>query len=448
MVATSIFNAGVAAVKPGKLIPQHLHLTGNTLRAGNKGYLLQNVTGIYLLSVGKAAAAMAFEAERVLGTSLTAGLVVTKYHHSLPLQYCTIIEAGHPIPDDNSVAAAKAVSAFVQQLKPTDILLCCISGGASALLADVPPGITLSDLQQLSGLLLQCGAGIHEINTVRKHLSTLKGGRLAVQANGAAITAFIISDVQGDDTSIIASGLTVGDASTFADAWRVLEKYALSGRVPLAISAHITAGINKLTPDGPKPGDAIFDNVQSLVTGTNAVALAASAVKAKELGYATEIINNLLDGDAETAAKQFVAALLNYQGKIPACLLMGGETTVTVKGKGKGGRNQHFALAAIAELWRLQVPAGHVPVILSGGTDGTDGPTDAAGAFVDKLVYTTMQQLDLNPFEYLENNNAYEFFKQVGGLLITGPTQTNVTDIVVGLRETKDMKISRNTALT
>lgn len=434
MVITSIFNAGVAAVKPARLIPQYLQLTANTLQAGNKIYPLQSVTGIYLLSIGKAAAAMAQEAENVLGNKLTAGLVVTKYHHSLPLRYSAIIVAGHPVPDDNSVAAANAVTAFIQQLKPTDILLCCISGGASALLADLPPGITLKDLQQLSALLLQCGAGIHEINTVRKHISTLKGGRLAAQANGAAITAFIISDVQGDDTSVIASGLTVGDASTFADAVRVLENYGLTAKAPSSITAYLRGGTQQSVPESPKPGDAIFNNVQNVVTGTNAVALAASAAKAEELGYVTQIINNNLDGEAEAAAKQFVTTLLNYKGKTPACLLMGGETTVVVKGSGKGGRNQHFVLTAIAELWRLQVPAEHIPFILSGGTDGTDGPTGAAGAFVDKHVYTAMQQLALNPFEYLEDNNAYEFFKQVGGLLITEPTQTNVTDIVVGLK--------------
>lgn len=432
--AIHIFNAGVNAVKPGRLIPQHLHLTGNVLQAGDKTYTLQNVTGIYVLSVGKAASAMALEAEKVLGEKITAGLVVTKYHHAIPLQYCAVMEAGHPVPDDNSVAAAIAVTKFLQQLKPTDILLCCISGGASALLADVAPGITLHDLQQLSGLLLQCGAGIHEMNTVRKHLSTLKGGRLVSLANGAAITAFIISDVQGDDTSIIASGLTAGDASTFADAWRVLEKYGLTGKVPSSIATYITNGIQQTIPEGPKPADAIFSHVQNLVTGTNAVALRAGMAEAEKLGFTAEIINGHLDGDAEMAAKQFVHTLLNYHQKIPACLLMGGETTVTVKGKGKGGRNQHFVLAAIAELWKLQVPVEKIPVILSGGTDGSDGPTDAAGAFVDKEIYKRIQHLDLNPFEYLADNNAYEFFRQVNGLLITGPTQTNVTDIVVGLK--------------
>jgi len=432
--AIEIFNAGVEAVKPGMLLPQHLRAERDLLTAGGQQFLLSELDGVYLLSIGKAASAMAMETEKILGDRIINGLVVTKYHHSLPLQYCKTIEAGHPVPDDNSVAAAIAVTKFLQQLKPTDILLCCISGGASALLADVAPGVTLQDLQQLSGLLLQCGAGIHEMNTVRKHLSTLKGGRLVSLANGASITAFIISDVQGDDTSVIASGLTAGDASTFADAWHVLEKYGLTGKVPSSIATHITNGIKQTIPEGPKPVDAIFSHVQNLVTGTNAVALRAGMAEAEKLGFTAEIINGHLDGEAEMAAKQFVHTLLNYHQKIPACLLMGGETTVTVKGKGKGGRNQHFVLAAIAELWKLQVPVEKIPVILSGGTDGSDGPTDAAGAFVDKEIYKRIQHLDLNPFEYLADNNAYEFFRQVNGLLITGPTQTNVTDIVVGLK--------------
>lgn len=428
----TIFNAAVKAVKPGVLIPQYLQANGNTIVAGESTFLYDDIEEIYVLSVGKAAAAMAAEVEKVLGNNVTAGLVITKYHHSLPLRYCTTIEAGHPVPDENSVAAAKAVIDFLQRVKPASLLLCCISGGASALLGDVAEGISLEDMQQLSSLLLQCGADIQDINILRKHLCTLKGGQLIKHANGAYVVSFIISDVPGDYLSVIASGLTVADNSTFANAWNVLEKHGLTDKVPASIRAYLQDGLANNIAETPKPGDALFDKVRNYIIGSNAIALQAAAAKAAKLGYAVQVVNNNLHGEAKDEAKKFIAMLLQNDTK-GTCLLMGGETTVTIKGKGKGGRNQEFVLAALCELKRLSIFPGHYPAILSGGTDGTDGPTDATGAYTNRLVVLKMHALSGSPEVYLQNNDAYHFFEQTGGLLVTGPTQTNVMDIVIGL---------------
>lgn len=431
--AIQIFNAGVNAVKPGALLPQYISVEGGNITIGNAAMPLTGINGIYLLSVGKAACAMAAEVERNLGERLTAGLVITKYGHSLPLQYCNITEAGHPVPDENSVAAAQKVKHFLQQVKSQSLLLCCISGGASSLLGDLADGITLDDMQQLSKSLLQCGATIHEINTVRKHLSTFKGGRLVQQANGANISSLIISDVLGDDISVIASGLTVADTSTFTDAWRILEQYNFINVCPLPIVRHIINGMQGKVPETPKPGEALFNKVVNNIIASNDVALQAALLKAQQLGYHAVIINSKMHGDAEAQAKQFVTTLLAYNGPKPACLLMGGETTVTIKGSGKGGRNQHFVLAALQTLLEQNIPVEKMPVILSGGTDGTDGPTDATGAFIDEDIVQAMQAKNLRPLPYLENNDAYNLFNQLGALLITGPTQTNVMDVVIGL---------------
>ena len=442
--AISIFNAGIDAVKPAMLIPQYLRLNNETfyagsipvdmkmLDAGDATFALDD-TETYVLCIGKAASAMALEVEKILGNKIKAGLVIIKNGHALPLQHCKTIEADHPVPGGNSMAAAKAVADFLKPLRPPWLLLCCISGGASALLADMAEGITLQDMQQLSALLLHSGADIYEINTVRKHLAFLKGGQLIKLSNGILVASLIISDVLGDDISVIASGLTVPDASTFADACNVLDKYGLSNKMPASVTDRLASGRAGMITETPKPGDAIFKRVTNTVLGSNNTALKAAAMYAAHLGYDVHIINDQLQGEAEQEAKKFVQLLLQHKGTKPACLLMGGETTVTVKGSGKGGRNQQFALAALCELQQQNITPEHMPIILSGGTDGTDGPTDAAGAYIDMNVFLTMQHLSLDTYKYLQNNDAYHFFRQTGGLISTGPTHTNVMDIIIGL---------------
>jgi len=423
-------------VKPNRLIPGYLYWDDEGLVAGNKKFFKDTLNGIYILSVGKAAAAIAFEAEKILADKITAGLVVTKYGHALPLQHCHIIEAGHPVPDDNSVTASKAIQQFLLPLHQDGLLLCLISGGASSLIGDIAEGISLGDMQALSKLLLPCGADIHEINTIRKHISTSKGGQLLRYTNNANVVSFIISDVLGDDIGVIASGLTAPDNSTFEDALKVLQKYELIEKIPASIRDHLNDGSAKKITETPKPGDKLFEKVDNNIIAGNSIALHASAAKARDFGYHVEIINSSINGEAKDEAKKFVDIIQAYNGPKPACLLMGGETTVTIKGSGKGGRNQEFVLAALCELLKENASPEKMPVILSGGTDGSDGPTDAAGAFIDINVILNMQKLSINPLHFLQTNNAYNFFKQVDGLLITGPTQTNVMDIIIGLIHT------------
>lgn len=431
--AINIFNHAVEVVKPSAIISKYIKIDGNILTIADKKLKLDGINKIYLLSVGKAAAAMALEAEKILGDNIANGLVVTKYHHALPLTHCNTIEAGHPVPDENGIKATAAIKKFLSSLTGNDLLLCLISGGASALIADMADGISLDDLQQLSKLLLNCGASIHEINTVRKHICVLKGGQLLRHTNGAQVISLLVSDVMGDDPGVIASGLTVADNSSFRDAWDVIDKFDLSLKIPISIKKYLQDGLRKHVMDTPKPGDSLFDKTANYIIVRNEDALNAAKEAATQLGYHVNIIDKTMKGEAKEMAATFVNALITYKGNKPACLLMGGETTVTINGNGKGGRNQEFVLAALIELMQLKVTVDQIPVILSGGTDGTDGPTDAAGAFIDKNVLNNIKALPYDPLLYLLNNDAYHFFQQTGTLLITGPTQTNVMDIVIGL---------------
>ncbi len=431
--AISIFNTAVKAVQPQVLMPAYLKVTADILQIGGDNLLLNNFDGIYLLSVGKAASAMASEAEKIMADNLTAGLVVTKYQHSQPLRYCKTIEAGHPVPDENSLAAAHAINNFLACLTDKSLLLCCISGGASALIADCGAGIPLADMQAVSSLLLHSGADIHEINTVRKHLSFLKGGQLVRLAKGAAVYSLIISDVAGDDMSIIASGLTAADPSTFNDAWAVLGKYGLTQKTPTTARAHLLKGINGDVGETPKPGDALFAKVHNQPIGNNQVALRAAALQATALGFTVTTVDDLLTGEARVAAERFVHMLTSYTGKRPACFLAGGETTVSIRGTGKGGRNQEFALAALCKLIAAGIAPNYWPVILSAGTDGTDGPTEAAGAIVNINDFLYVLKTPEKAINFLENNDSFHFFEPLGALLNTGATQTNVMDIAIGL---------------
>ena len=431
--AINIFNHAVEVVKPSAVISKYIKSDGDFLTIADGKLKLNDINRIYLLSVGKAAAAMALEVEKILGDNIASGLVVTKYHHASSLTHCDTIEAGHPVPDENSIKAATAIKKFLSSLTGNDLLLCLISGGASALIADMSEGISLDDLQQLSRLLLDCGASIHEINTVRKHICVLKGGQLLRHTNDAQVISLLVSDVIGDDLSVIASGLTVADNSSFTDAWDMVDKFDLSLKIPISIKKYLQDGLKRHVMDTPKPGDSLFDRTANYIIARNEDALNAAKEAATQLGYHVNIIDKTMKGEAKEMAATFVNALMTYKGNKPACLLMGGETTVTIKGNGKGGRNQEFVLAALIELMQLNVPAEQIPIILSGGTDGTDGPTDAAGAFIDKNVLNNVKALSYDPLPYLLNNDAYHFFKQTGTLLITGPTQTNVMDIVIGL---------------
>ncbi|MFT3705868.1 MAG: DUF4147 domain-containing protein [Agriterribacter sp.] len=430
--AISIFLAGVEAVKPSHFIPQYIQLKKNVLTVDFQNITLSEHDKVYIAAVGKAAAAMALETEKIIADRIASGIVVTKYHHALPLTFCSTIEAGHPVPDASSIEGGKAIIELFKKTSKDDIIIMLISGGASALLADHPPGCTLQQLQQTVQLLLDCGAPIDEMNSVRKHLSLIKGGQL-MQYTSAKVLSLILSDVPGDDLSVIASGLTVADDSSFEDAWNIITKYQLEEKLPAAVSDWLKKGLRKEITDTPKRGNLAFENVHNTIVANNAIALSAAAQKAAALGYHTVIISSMLSGEASIQATHFTQELKKIKSSQPACLLWGGETTVTIKGNGKGGRNQEFALAALCQMktdaWFNSNPC----IVMSGGTDGTDGPTDAAGAIADAAILeaTTVQALD--PTIYLNNNDAYHFFEKTKGLVITGPTQTNVMDIVIGL---------------
>jgi hydroxypyruvate reductase len=432
--ALKIFTAGVRAVQPQYLLPRHIRWQRQQLQLGEQVFKQPDINNVYIIGAGKASAAMARETENILGSRIDAGIIVTKYEHTFPLKTIQCIEAAHPVPDDNSVLAGREIIRLLKNATEKDVVIALISGGASALLVDCPPGILLSELQVVFNKLLQCGATIEEMNTVRKHLSAgIKGGQLLRTAWPATVVSFILSDVIGDPLDIIASGPTVADRSTFADAWEIVCQYQLLDTLPVSIIRWLHLGLNKQVAETPKPDDPIFTKSFNYLIGTNRVALEAAAAMARELHYTPVIVTDSLKGEAREKAQELVAQVQQYAGARPACLLVGGETTVTIKNPGKGGRNQEFALAALIALQQAFPDSNHMPVLLSAGTDGTDGPTNAAGAIVDKGVLQLTAQQGLSPEKYLAQNDSWNFFNQVGGHVITGPTHTNVMDIIVVL---------------
>lgn len=429
--AESIFHAAIAAVQPSQLIPQYLQLEGKLLRIGGQAFPISTQTHLYVIGAGKASAAMAQAVEKLLLPVITDGSIAVKYEYGLPLQKIQCIEAGHPLPDENGVQAARKICLLADKATADDLVICLLSGGASALLADYPPSSSLAELQTVAELLLSCGATIQEINILRKHLSYLKGGQLARHVYPAALVSLILSDVVGDPLDSIASGPTVPDSSSFADAWAIVEQYELKDRFPPRLMHILAAGKEGHLPDTPKKDDLVFRRTYNVLIGNNQLALNAAAAKASTLGYAVQVISNTITGEARTVAEQLIKEALTYKAATPVCLLYGGETTVSLKGRGKGGRNQELALAASIALQNTHRSI----TLLSAGTDGTDGPTDAAGAVIDQTTYSKAVQEGMQPEQFLNNNDAYHFFEKQGGLIKTGPTHTNVMDVIVLLIE-------------
>jgi Putative glycerate kinase len=432
--ALTIFSEAVQSVQPHYLMPKYVTRTTAGLQLGDAVFRHDAFRNLFVVGAGKASAAMAVELERLLGARITDGVVVTKYDHALPLQHIRCREAGHPVPDEAGLQAGEEMVAMLKKAGEKDLVIALISGGASALMVDCPPGATLQDIRNLFKELLACGANIEEMNIVRKHLSPgIKGGQLAKIAYPATLVSFILSDVPGDALESIASGPTVADPSTFADAWNIVQRYGLHTKLAAPVLQWLQQGLLQQIADTPKPGDAIFEHTINFLIGTNRIALQAAKEAAEKLHYHTTIVSSGLAGEAREQAVQIAEQLLSYKGPRPACLLWGGETTVTLKGKGKGGRNQELALAALQYLAGKNLSREAFPVLLSAGTDGTDGPTDAAGGIIDYDVYQAAIAEQLNMHEFLVNNDAYHFLQQTNGHVITGPTQTNVMDIIVGL---------------
>lgn len=431
--ATAIFQAGIAAVGPETCVQRVLSREKNHVRVGATSFRLDDIGKFYLVGAGKASAAMARAAEKILGDHIHDGLVITKYEHGVSLEKCRLLEAGHPVPDANGEVATRELLSLVATAGPEDVILCMISGGGSALTPAPAAGISLADKQETTRLLLACGATIHEINTIRKHLSRIKGGQFCRHTGGARVISLILSDVVGDDLDIIASGMTSPDTGTFRDCRDILNRYDLWNRVPGTVRRHIEAGMAGRLPETPGPEDALFAGVENHIVGCVSDALAAAEKKALQSGYAPLVLSSTIHGEAAEVAKVLCAVARevecrNRPVKKPACVLSGGETTVTLKGKGKGGRNMELALAAGMELAGTQKIS-----FLSAGTDGTDGPTDAAGAFVDGSTAVRAKARGLSMESYFADNNSYHFFQELGDLFITGPTRTNVMDLQIVL---------------
>jgi glycerate 2-kinase len=431
--AAEIFYKALHAVQPDDAIRRHCKYDDKTLFIGNREYHLPRYKNVFVVGAGKAGAPMAAAIEDLIGESVTEGIVTVKYGHCSDLSRIKLIEAAHPLPDENGRHAASVIYNLAEQAGEDDLVLCLISGGGSALMPFPYDGLTLEDKQDTVKALLSCGASIHEINTIRKHISKIKGGQLARAAYPATLVTLILSDVVGDDLDIIASGPTVPDKSSFADCQNILHRHNLSGGIPKRILKHIELGISGLIPETPKSADPAFNKTHNLIIGSNIESLFAAKEEAEHLGYHVLLLSSMIEGETRYVA-QVHAAIAKEIIKTgnplskPACILSGGETTVSISGNGLGGRNQEFALSA-----SIDIAGNKNIVILSGGTDGTDGPTDAAGAFSDTHTVKRAEKMNLDPYHFLLNNDSYHFFQKLGDLFITGPTQTNVMDLRIVL---------------
>ncbi|OGD27755.1 MAG: hypothetical protein A2V57_05665 [Candidatus Aminicenantes bacterium RBG_19FT_COMBO_65_30] len=435
--AEAIWRAAVAAVEPRRLVRASVIREGDVVRIKGKEFDLAARDRVFVISFGKAAAAMGEALAEILDQRLTAGLVVVPGPVARSGSKLEYIEASHPIPDARSVEAGRRALEIAGKAGERDLLFVCISGGGSALLTLPAEGITLEKKRRLTGELLRAGATIQELNVVRKHLSGIKGGRLAKAAHPATVVTLAISDVVGDDLGTIASGPTHWDASTFAEARAILERYGLWDSASAMIRARFEEGGRGQVEETLKKGDPVFERVHAFIVGDNMTALRAAKHDAEKRGFEAIFLSSTDGGEARQAAAGYAAFLAELACSAaslprPLCFLAGGELTVTVKGRGRGGRNTEFVLASLVEMGKAEA-AGLDWLILSLGTDGIDGATDAAGAWADVSTAGRARATGLDPSAYLDDNDSYSFFKQTGNLIVTGPTGTNVMDLRVFL---------------
>jgi len=427
--AIDIFQAGLRAVAPGAAIKNCCQLNGEKLAVAGETYNLELYTKVFVLGAGKAGCSMARAVEDILGERISAGQITVKYGHVEKLSRIEVTEAAHPVPDENGMAGARKIYHLALSADDKTLVICLISGGGSALMPFPVDSVSLEDKQKTTRILLACGATIHEINTIRKHLSVIKGGGLAKAVYPATLVTLILSDVVGDNLDSIASGPCVADSGTFEDCRAILEKYDIGGQIPLPVRDYLNAGVKKLVPETPKSGEDFFTKTQNVIVAGNFNALRSAKEKADELGYNTLLLSSMLEGETRNVAANHIAIAREIQQhgfpeKTPACLLTGGETTVTIRGSGLGGRNQEFVLAAAVKMAGMDNL-----VVFSAGTDGTDGPTDAAGAMADPSTVDRAMAVGLDPESYLNNNDSYHFFERLDDLYKTGPTHTNVMDV-------------------
>ena len=427
--ALAIFHAALEAGNVRSLIKRAVRLDGSRLNLGGVAFDLSRIHRLLVLGAGKASGAMAQALEDLLGERISEGLVVVKDGYTAETHRIRQLEAGHPLPDERGRGAALELLALARSAQEDDLVLVLISGGGSALTPAPTPPITLAEKQDLTRALLSAGATINQLNAVRKHCSLIKGGQLTRAVAPAPVVSLILSDVIGDPLDVIASGPTAPDEATYADALAILDRFGLTDQVPAPVRRHLERGARGEIPETPKPGDPIFSRVANHVIGNNRLVVEAAEARARELGFHTRVLTRALQGEAREVAHDFgeLARRIRSEGAPvapPACVIAGGETTVTVRGKGRGGRCQEFCLAAALHLNGLQEVA-----VLAAGTDGSDGPTDAAGAIADGVTVTRAARHGLNGRASLEDNDSYEFFSALGDLVTTGPTNTNLLDL-------------------
>ena len=428
--AGEIFQAALDAANPRIAIHRHVRREGENLLVDRAVYDL-GPGRVVVVGAGKACAAMAAAVEEVLGDRIRDGVVVVKDGYALPLRRIRVAQAGHPVPDARGVEGTSAILGLLTETRPEDLVIVLISGGGSALLPAPVHGTTLAEKQAMTRALLASGATIEEINAVRKHCSRIKGGQLARALFPARSLTLILSDVIGDPLDAIASGPTVPDTTTYGEALEVLRRYRVEDRIPVSILRHLERGARAEIPETPKAGDPCFATAHHCIVGNNLESLLAARDRAVHLGFHTLLLTTAVKGESREVAKVLTALLLEMRRSghplsPPACLLLGGETTVTVRGKGKGGRSQELVLAGA-----IAIAGGRDLVIWSAGTDGTDGPTDAAGAVADGDTWARAKEVGLDPLRALEENDAYHFFEGLGDLIKTGPTLTNVMDVIL-----------------
>jgi glycerate 2-kinase len=420
--ARAVFDAALGAGDVGPLVRRALE--GLRLPPGGR---------VIVVGAGKASGAMAAAAEGVLGERIVDGVVAVKDGHLAPTRRVRLLEAGHPVPDARGAAAARAIHNLARSARADDLVLVLVSGGGSALTPAPAPPITLQEKQALTRLLLRAGATINQLNAVRKHCSILKGGQLARAANGARVHALLLSDVIGDPPDVIGSGPTAPDESTFAQTLDILDRFGIAGQVAPSIRQRLEDGRRGLIPETPKPGDPLFERVTNTVIGNNRLVTDAAVARAGALGFAPHLLTRTLEGEARAVAARFVQMAREIRAgggpaRPPCCLIAGGETTVTVRGQGSGGRCQELALAAAIEMAGLDDV-----VILAAGTDGSDGPTSAAGAVVDGDSARRARALGLDLAARLADNDANPALAALGDLIVTGPSNTNLLDLYLVL---------------
>jgi len=419
------------AVDPKTIVKNKLTLTGSLLEVDKYSFDIDKFTHLYVVGGGKAAGPMSEGLEEILGTNIDEGTVNIPHGSSHKTKIIKLYEASHPLPDQASMEGTKRILSIAEKAQKDDLVICLITGGGSSLMSLPRDGVSLKEKQELTSALLKSGATINEINSVRKHLSSFKGGWLAKKACPATVLNIILSDVVGDPLDTIASGPTVPDQTTFTQAKRVLEKYELWSKSPSSIQKILEDGERGLIQETPKPKDSAFEKVHNVVVGNNRTATLAAYQSLKSYGLNTVLLTATVEGEAKCIGGILasIANEIEVSGnplRKPAAVVIGGETTVRVVGKGLGGRNQEVALAAALH---LKNNLDCAVVVASIGTDGVDGPTDAAGALVDCKTYSRATELGLIPESFLAENDSYNFFSKLEDLIFTGQTGTNVNDI-------------------